>query len=207
MYIQKLQENEVGIGDFWLQLNNGKKKISLDNLNELRKDDIKDKAELIKLFDFFNTNKTDGSEEVLDKQELTSLFNALSKTAQSNTQGDNSVFEETKAQQYLEQTRVGNKSLKDLGVTANNLFEFLTGIIKSQDVSQTEKTGKKDEKNERELPEYQKDVLDFLKDIRVDMQNTLNERKAESGVLSYAVDVWQGIFNHEISEDGIEKAI
>ena len=207
MYIQKLQENEVGIGDFWLQLNNGKKKISLDNLNELRKDDIKDKAELIKLFDFFNTNKTDGSEEVLDKQELTSLFNALSKTAQSNTQGDNSVFEETKAQQYLEQTRVGNKSLKDLGVTANNLFEFLTGIIKSQDVSQTEKTGKKDEKNERELPEYQKDVLDFLKDIRVDMQNTLNERKAESGVLSYAVYVWQGIFNHEISEDGIEKAI
>ena len=46
------------------------------------------------------------------------------------------------------------------------------------------------------------EVIDFLKDICVDMQKTLNARKAEGGAVSKIVETWQKEFNYDISEEG-----
>lgn len=122
----------MGLGDFWLQSNNGKK-ISLDNLKELKKSDLKNNPELIKLFDIFNTNKSNGSEEVLDKQELNSLFNTFSKAAQSQKGKNTSIFETEEAEDFIN----SNSVLQESKIKTSDLFDFLSKIVKPQNEQKT----------------------------------------------------------------------
>ena len=122
----------MGLGDFWLQSNNGKK-ISLDNLKELKKSDLKNNPELIKLFDIFNTNKSNGSEEVLDKQELNSLFNTFSKAAQSQKGKNTSIFETEEAEDFIN----SNSILQETNIKTSDLFDFLSKIVKPQNEQKT----------------------------------------------------------------------
>ena len=45
---------------FWLQSNNGKR-ISLENLKELKKSDLQNNSALIRIFNIFDTQNADGT--------------------------------------------------------------------------------------------------------------------------------------------------
>ena len=69
----------MDFSEFWLQSNNGKK-ISLQNLNELKKSDLEGNNALLRIFSIFDTQNADGtkgSDGVLNKEELTFLFNTM----------------------------------------------------------------------------------------------------------------------------------
>ena len=116
--------------DFWLKSKNGAK-VSKDSLKELKKSDLKGNSALIKLFNFFDTQKADGtsgSDGVLNASELNSLFGALSNAAKKT--GQASVFEIEDAKSYLETTTSNGRSLKNLGINAADMFSFLSLFTK-----------------------------------------------------------------------------
>ena len=152
----------MGLGDFWLQSNNGKK-ISLNNLKELKKSDLENNPELMKLFDFFNTNKSNGSEEVLDRQELNSLFNTFSKTAQSSKGKDSSIFETEEAEEFIN----SNQALQELNIKAPDLFNFLSKIVKQQNEQKTVSESNKKTKTNQEVK------TNVIKSLRADSDETL----------------------------------
>ncbi len=118
----------MGFSEFWLQSKNGKQ-LTDKNLSELKKSDLGGNAALIRLFNIFDTQKangTKGADGVLNKAELTSLFSTMAKAASSK--GNNSVFEMQEAEQYLETTKTDGKSLKELGIKAADLFNFLSAL-------------------------------------------------------------------------------
>ena len=108
---------KMGFSDFWLQSNNGKK-FCLDNLKELRKGNLGNNSALIKIFNIFDTKNADGTpgaDGVLNKEELISLFNAMSNAAKSK--GNASIFEDDEAEEYINTTQTSEgKSLKELGI-------------------------------------------------------------------------------------------
>ena len=76
----------MSLDKFWLQSNNGKQ-IDLQNFKELKKSDLGNNNALIQLFNIFDTQKSDGtagSDGVLNKSELTSLFNTFNACANSS---------------------------------------------------------------------------------------------------------------------------
>ena len=123
----------MGISDFWLQSNNGKN-ISLGNLKELKKSDLNGNTALLRLFNIFDTQTADGtkgSDGVLNKQELNSLFDTMAKVAASK--GNSSIFETEEAEDFLGSTQTAEgKTLKELGVKVSDMFEFLTKLVKNQ---------------------------------------------------------------------------
>lgn len=120
----------MGFSDFWLQSKNGKK-ISLDNLKELKKSDLQGNATLIRIFNIFDTQNADGTrgaDGVLNKEELTSLFNTISSVAK--LKGNTSIFEVEEAEDYINTTQTSEgKTLKELGVKASDLFNFISQLV------------------------------------------------------------------------------
>ena len=125
------------LNKFWLQSNNGKQ-IDLQNLNELKKSDLGNNKALIQLFNIFDTQNADGtagSDGVLNKSELTSVFNTFNTGANSSKGTLNSVFKTKEAEEYLNTTRTDSgKTLSEEGVKATDLFEFLSKFIPKQNV-------------------------------------------------------------------------
>ena len=117
----------MNFSDFWLQQNS---KINLQSLKEINKDDFKgiNNGALIHLFNIFNVN----GDDKLDKSELNALITQMQK--QAATKGNNSVFDEIEANEYLANTKnkIGNKTLAQLGVKAKDLFEFLAVVSQKQ---------------------------------------------------------------------------
>lgn len=114
----------MGLNEFWLQSNNGKK-FSLENLKELKKSDLTNNSALEKIFNIFNTN----GDEKLDKTELNSLFITMQKAAQSSKGKDTSIFEQNEAEEFIG----ANKEFKDLNINASDLFEFLSKLVKPEE--------------------------------------------------------------------------
>lgn len=126
------KQEDNGLEEFWLQSNNGKK-FSLQNLKDgIKKSDLKSDA-LKNIFDFFNKN----NDEILDKNELGELFEQIANAAQSDGGNEKSVFETAEAHNFIENSKnKSGKTLKDLGVkSAEDLFKFLSGMIKEEDSS------------------------------------------------------------------------
>lgn len=123
-------------GDFWLQSNHGRK-ISLERLKELNKNQLKGNDVLLKLFNIFDTQKSDGtkgSDGVLNKNELVSLFNAFANVAQSD--GDSSILEKEEVENYLSTIKTSSgELLKDVGLNANHVFDFFY-LISRPDVTE-----------------------------------------------------------------------
>lgn len=128
----------MDFNDFWLKSVNGKK-ISLHNLKELKKSDLKGNSAMLNIFNAFNTN----GDEKLDKSELTSLFQKVQSAAQSSNGTNTSIFELEEAEEFINQSPDGKiSSLKDLGVVASDMFEFLESLIKPESEEQTKLTKK-----------------------------------------------------------------
>ena len=203
----------MGLGDFWLQSNNGKR-ISLDNLKELKKSDLKNNPELIKLFDIFNTNKSNGSEEVLDKQELNSLFNTFSNAAQSQKGKNTSIFETEEAEDFIN----SNSILQETNIKTSDLFDFLSRIVKQQNEQKTlSEPSKKTKTNQkvkiRVIESLRSDSDETLKiisnmnngdisDIYDSVKTFLDMDTSKAKVLEAAVNQAQGAKYMEQAESG-----
>ena len=112
----------MGLGDFWLQMNNGKKERLSDIKGDIRRETVDKKYQ--KIFDFFDTNKNGA----IEGKEAENFIKIVSKFA-----GDKTL---TKAEAVSVFTELGIKDVKDV-----DFVDFVNGIseankkIKTSDVS------------------------------------------------------------------------
>ena len=147
------------------------------------------------LFSIFDQD----SDNTVTNKEINSVFNQFVEIS-----GENKILEENEVSTFFEKigSKVQSKEFLD------NLKTFVETMLPVDKVNELEQVAESNlEKQKSNIPEYQQEVIDFLKDIRVDMEKTLKARKAEGGAVSKLVDMWQKEFNYEISEKGIEDAI
>lgn len=192
----------MGFSEFWLQSNG--KKMSLQNLKELKKSDLKGNPELIKLFDFFNTNKLNGSEEVLDKEELTSLFNTMQKSAQSSKGKDSSIFETEEAEEFINTTQTSDgKTLKELGVKATDMFEFLSKLVKTSNSPLTVDNIPTNVNLTEE--QAQEEVISILSNDAAEARTLL--MKQDNGVVTDLYNKYKEWRDDDLSLSNIEEAV
>lgn len=148
------------------------------------------------LFNIFDQN----SDKIVTNNEISSIFNQFKEMA-----GDNSVLEESEILAFIEKHNNSEIQTQDF---FNNLKIFIDTVLPTKEINNLKQADETSlNKEATKIPTYQQEVIDFLKDICVDMQKTLNARKAEGGAVSKVVDIWQKEFNYDISEEGIENAI
>ncbi len=156
----------MGLGDFWLQFNNGKKTRLSDIKGDIRRETVDKKYQ--KIFDFFDTEKEDGtkgSDGVLSKKELNSLFNSIQSAAKFNT--ENSIFDEKEAEEYVNTVKSPDgKTLNELGVKAAGLFEFLVQLGAEKTTSD-KSAMKKPQKTNQEVK------AGVIESLRADSDETL----------------------------------
>ena len=203
------------MGDFHLKSENGLL-FSLKNLKELNKADLKGNASLIRIFNIFDTQKSDGSsgsDGVLCKEELNSLFSSLSKSASKKS---DSIFDEEEAEEYLSTTTHEGKSLKELGILKESLFEFLSMLVPS-----TQATNKSDAKEQAKKifndgkmdgnwqdTESLKDVAsDYLINSAAEAEALFNKQRKEQGCVSDFYDWCKDFFGSKEAADKIYAKI
>ena len=136
----------MGFDEFWLQSNNGKK-ISFEKLKELKKSDLEGNAAFIKIFNYFNTN----GDEKLDSRELSSLFADILTAANFGKGKDKSIFEAEEAEEYISTAYTQEGSLKDLGVKASDLFDFINVLLQNDEKADTKSSIPKIDKPKNSL--------------------------------------------------------
>lgn len=124
----------MNFGDIWLKTENFIK-INLRDFKKLKISDLRDNPALINIFNSFDTQKADGtngSDGELSKEELLSVFKAIRDTAKT---GDNpEVFEVQEAEAFLDNAKTPDgKTLKELGVTSHDLFDFMLKLAPSRE--------------------------------------------------------------------------
>ena len=96
----------------------GKVLNSKDTKAEIKRSDFENNKDLLKLFDFYNTNKNGKSSEILDKKELDRMLSDLLKSA--NKDG---VFEPDEIKKYLDNSGLPNSvAVDDLLVLVDNIL-------------------------------------------------------------------------------------
>ena len=189
----------MGLGDFWLQSNNGKK-MSLQNLKELKKNDLKGNPKMIKLFDFFNTNKSNDSEEILDKEELTSLFNTMQNAAKSTIGKETSIFETEEAEEFIN----NNNTLSEAKIQVADLFEFLSKLIKPDNELQNSSPNLPSNVSPTD-EQAQEEVIRILSDNAEEAIELLKEQN--NGVVGGLYDKYKEWRDDDLSLSNVEEAV
>ena len=195
----------MALDKFWLQSNNGKQ-IDLQNLKELKKSDLGNNNALIQLFNIFDTQKADGtagSDGVLNKSELTSLFNTFNAGANSSKGMSKSVFESNEAEEYLNTTKTtSGKTLSEIGVKATDLFEFLSKFAQNSNAP----VNVNNVANDLHLTEEQ--AQDEV--ISIISEDTANARtllmKQDNGHISQLYNKAKELFDSDLSLSNVEEA-
>lgn len=196
----------MGFSDFWLQLNNGKK-MSLQNLKELKKSDLEGNNALLRIFNIFDTQNADGtkgSDGVLNKEELTSLFNTMQKAAQSSKGKDTSIFETEEAEDFINTTQTTEgKTLKELGIKATDMFEFLSKLVKTSNSSLTVNNMPTNVNLTEE--QAQEEVISILSNDAAEARTLL--MKQDNGVVSDLYNKYKEWRDDDLSLSNIEEAV
>ncbi len=96
---------------------------SKDMNSGIKRSDFENNKDLLKLFDFYNTNKNGKSSQILDKQELDKMLSDLLKSA--NKDG---VFEPNEIKKYLDNTGLPKS------VAVDDLLGFVDNILVNNSV-------------------------------------------------------------------------
>ena len=91
----------------------------------LKLTDLENDKKLLKLFDFYNTNKESKSTDLLDKEELTQMLNDLLISA-----GDDNIFEPAEIKKYLSDSGL------DKFASMNDILGFLNKILVNDSVTE-----------------------------------------------------------------------
>ncbi len=180
--------------EFWINFS-GKK----FNLNEINGGDGKgalDREENLKLlFDFFDV---DSSGE-LEEKEVVALINKINQYAKKD---GNSIFSAKEEEDFLYETREyadksGGKivkSLKDIGITRDQLVKFIEPIYKN--------FGKFNG-----IPHYELEAINFLSTAVNNGEQDLEAYNETRGVISKSVNLWRSVFNQENTRSEVEYSI
>ena len=195
----------MSLDKFWLQSNNGKQ-IDLQNLKELKKSDLGNNNALIQLFNIFDTKKADGtagSDGVLNKSELTSLFNTFNAGANSSKGMSKSVFELNEAEEYLNTTKTtSDKTLSEIGVKAADLFEFLSKLTQNSNTP----VNVNNVANDVHLTEEQAqdEVISTISEDTANARTLL--MKQDNGHISQLYNKAKELFDSDLSLSNVEEA-
>lgn len=195
----------MSLDKFWLQSNNGKQ-IDLQNLKELKKSDLGNNNALIQLFNIFDTQKTDGtagSDGVLNKSELTSLFNTFNAASNSSNGMSKSVFESNEAEEYLNTTKTtSGKTLSEIGVKANDVFEFLSKFAQNSNAP----VNVNNVANDVQLTEEQaqEEVISTISEDTANARTLL--MKQDNGHISQLYNKAKELFDSDLSLSNVEEA-
>lgn len=195
----------MSLDKFWLQSNNSKQ-IDLQNLKELKKSDLGNNNALIQLFNIFDTQKADGtvgSDGVLNKSELTSLFNTFNAGANSSKGASKSVFELNEAEEYLNTTKTtSDKTLSEIGVKAADLFEFLSKLTQNSNAT----VNVNNVANDVHLTEEQAqdEVISTISDDTANARTLL--MKQDNGHISQLYNKAKELFDSDLSLSNVEEA-
>ena len=127
----------MGLNDFWLQLNNGKKKYNLKDLKDIKANDIAKNSKLQKFISFFDLDGS-GSIEIKNKNgenEWQSIFTELKKAAV-----DDDLSNEEFGLYISKKMPDENLKLEDI----NELLDIATGEINQEEIPQTERQPEED---------------------------------------------------------------
>ncbi|MBR1620305.1 hypothetical protein IJ674_10500 [bacterium] len=197
----------MGFSDFWLQSNSGEK-ISLDNLKELKKSDLQNNAALIRIFNIFDTQNADGTkgaDGVLNKEELTSLFNTMSSAAK--LKGNASIFEVDEAEDYINTTQTSEgQTLKELGVKASDLFNFISALVPKNENNTTQVQSGAEAIQQSYTPEEIEDlsIQTVTDDVRKARQ-IFNSQNENQGVVSDFVNGTKETFDTEFAASRVNR--
>lgn len=195
----------MSLDKFWLQSNNGKQ-IDLQNFKELKKSDLGNNNALIQLFNIFDTQKSDGtagSDGVLNKSELTSLFNTFNAGANSSKGMSKSVFELNEAEEYLNTTKTtSDKTLSEIGVKAADLFEFLSKFAQNSNTP----VNVNNIANDVHLTEEQAqdEVISTISEDTANARTLL--MKQDNGHISQLYNKAKELFDSDLSLSNVEEA-
>lgn len=195
----------MSLDKFGLQSNNGKQ-IDLQNLKELKKSDLGNNNALIQLFNIFDTKKADGtagSDGVLNKSELISLFNTFNAGANSSKGMSKSVFELNEAEEYLNTTKTtSDKTLSEIGVKAADLFEFLSKLAQNSNTP----VNVNNVANDVHLTEEQaqEEVISTISEDTANARTLL--MKQDNGHISQLYNKAKELFDSDLSLSNVEEA-
>lgn len=195
----------MSLDKFGLQSNNGKQ-IDLQNLKELKKSDLGNNNALIQLFNIFDTKKADGtagSDGVLNKSELISLFNTFNAGANSSKGMSKSVFELNEAEEYLNTTKTtSDKTLSEIGVKAADLFEFLSKLTQNSNTP----VNVNNVANDVHLTEEQaqEEVISTISEDTANARTLL--MKQDNGHISQLYNKAKELFDSDLSLSNVEEA-
>lgn len=200
----------MGLDDLWLQSNNGKK-MNLQNLRELKKSDLKGNSALIKIFNIFDTQKaegTKGSDGVLSRNELASLFSSIQNAAQSPSGKSLSIFETAEAEEFINSTLTSDgKSLKELGIGSADLFEFLSNLVQIENAPLNSSLTVDNFPTNINLTEKQaqEEVISIISNDAAEARTLL--MKQDNGVVSDLYNKYKEWRDDDLSLSNIEEAV
>lgn len=198
----------MGFSDFWLQSNNGKK-ISPENFRELKKSDLNNNSALIRIFNIFDTQNADGTkgaDGILNKEELASLFNAMSNAAKSK--GNASIFEDDEAEEYINTTQTSEgKSLKELGIKVSDLFKFLGALMPQETVIPADVAMPEIPDRSYTPDEIENISIQTLTDDVKKARQIFNSQNENQGAVSDFVNQTKETFNTEYAASRVNRYI
>lgn len=197
----------MGFSYFRLKSANGKI-FSLNNLKELKKSDLGDDAALIRLFNLFdyqNKDGKEGSDGVLNKEELKSLFDFMSYGAK--IKGNASIFEQVEAQEFVSKSTVNGKTFKELGIKAADLFNFLSSLILPDEENSTNVSGTEAIRKSYTPEEIEEISVQTITDNVKKARQLFNSQKENQGAVSDFVNGTKEAFDTEYAVSRVNRYI
>ncbi len=173
----------------YLQFSNNKDKYTWNTDGKINKNKFAEGSKIRKFLDIFDKN----GDGIIEGKEIASLFGSLEISANKN---GNSVFETKEAEEYLENTKdIDGKSLKEDGISVNELFGFVKTIMKKSQNSEIQNINI----GETEYS-YEETENIAIKNISKDVQSArelFRDQMSQSGSVSKFADWVKDIFGSD----------
>ena len=168
---------------------------------ELKRSDLGDNKDLLKIFDYYNKNKDGKSADVLDKTELNNMLSELL----SSSNGDN-IFEPDEIRKHLEELNLGRSVATDdminfLGkISVNSLVQKIYDDIDGMGTSSSL------DDHLEEIPA--ESITDVLKKYKKDKGETLAQAiSSESGSWGSTRNNYLKIIRDKLAERGDQVGV
>ena len=184
--------------DNFLNLGNKQNKILYNDLKDkLEKKDVESNRALSKLFNIFDTDKSG----VLESSEIQNIWNNISATAKKD---GNSIFDNSGAQDYLDNNINNSDIFTDIKVSTAELFSFIkTALIKPKEeaVAYEQFTTRPDL-----TPDEAKNLsIDYIQENLEAALETI--ASIDNGWVSQGYDGLKNFFDTELSSKNVNDVI